>query len=160
MRFSGNSMPTQNQLMKKELELRELFFHPKHMQVKLLKSKILRARVTEANLDYEGSLGIDLALMQKVGLLPYEHILVGDITNGARFETYAIPAPVGSLAIELNGAVAHLSKVGNLIVIMSFANVPIEQADSWKPRAITLADNNRHIIKQINLDASAEAPAP
>lgn len=128
------------------------------MQVKLLKSKILRAEVTQSCLHYEGSLGIDKALMDIVGLLPYEHILVGDITNGARFETYAIPAPAGSGAIELNGAVAHLSQVGNLVVIMSFANIQAEAAAHWKPQAITLADGNRRIIKAINCEVPQGFP--
>jgi len=122
------------------------------MQVKLLKSKILRAKVTASCLDYEGSLGIDSNLMEKVGLLPYEHILVGDITNGARFETYAIPSPPGSGAFELNGAVAHLSRVGNLIVIMSFINLTLEEAKSWKPRAITLGEGNTRIVNAVNIE--------
>ncbi|MBN2068446.1 MAG: aspartate 1-decarboxylase [Opitutales bacterium] len=121
------------------------------MQVKLLKSKLLRAEVTQAELDYEGSLGIDIELMNKVGILPYEHILVGDITNGSRFETYAIPAPAGSRTIALNGAVAHLSKVGNRVVIMSFANFTPDEAKTWKPKAITLDECNSKIVKSVNV---------
>ncbi len=120
------------------------------MQVNLLKSKILRAEVTDSCVDYEGSLGIDEELMQRVGLLPYEKILVGDITNGARFETYAIAAPAGSKTIALNGAVAHLSKVGNILVIMSFAWIPQDKANEWLPKTIVLAERNSRIIKTVN----------
>ena len=85
------------------------------MQVKLLKAKIHRAEVTDRNLDYEGSLGVDTGFLEKVGMLPYERILVGNINNGKRFETYIIPAPRGSRAIVLNGAAAHLGKVGDVV---------------------------------------------
>jgi aspartate 1-decarboxylase len=120
------------------------------MQVTLLKSKILRAEVTDSSLHYEGSLGIDIDLMNKVGLLPYEKILVGDITNGARFETYAIPEPAGSLTIALNGAVAHLGKIGDLLVIMSFAQVSSDEAPDWQPKTITVAERNSKILKSIH----------
>lgn len=121
------------------------------MQVQLLKSKILRAEVTDSSVDYEGSLGIDIDLMNKVGLLPYEKILVGDITNGSRFETYAIPAPAGSRTIALNGAVAHLGKIGDLVVIMSFANVDEKEIPKWKPKTIVVAERNSKIIKTLNV---------
>ena len=120
------------------------------MQVELLKSKILRATVTDAARDYEGSLEIDSALMERVGILPHERILVGNITNGNRFETYAIPAPPGSLTFSLNGAVAHLGKVGDLIVIMSFVQLPLSEAAAWKPKTITLGEGNRIVIKSFN----------
>lgn len=73
------------------------------MLVEMLKSKILRAETTDARIDYEGSLAIDLDLMDKVGMLPYEKILVGNISNGKRFETYAIPAPRGSGTFSVRG---------------------------------------------------------
>ena len=82
------------------------------MLTHLLKSKIHRAQVTAANLEYEGSMTIDRDLMDKVGLLPYERILCGNMANGERFETYAIPAEAGSGQIILNGATARLGKVG------------------------------------------------
>lgn len=83
---------------------------PKEMQVSILKSKIHRAAVTGASLNYEGSLTIDIELMQRVGLLPFEKILCSNMANGARFETYAIPGEPGSGSIILNGATAHLGK--------------------------------------------------
>ena len=82
------------------------------MQVQILKSKIHRARVTGGNLNYEGSLTIDRALMEKAGLLLYEKILASNLANGHRFETYVIPGEAGSGAIILNGATSHLGKVG------------------------------------------------
>jgi aspartate 1-decarboxylase len=123
------------------------------MLIQLLKSKILRAEVTDSSLNYEGSLGIDSDLMQKVGLLPYEKILVGDMASGNRFETYAIPAPAGSHTIALNGAVARLGQVGDLLVIMSFASLTPEEAAAWKPKIIVVSDRNSRIVRSSNLDA-------
>lgn len=117
------------------------------MQVNLLRSKIHRAQVTDSSLDYEGSLGIDSNLMDMVGMLPYEKILVGNITNGNRFETYAIPAPPDSKAIVLNGAVAHLGKVGDILVIMSFAGMSLEEGKIWRPKVIVMAEGNKKILK-------------
>ena len=82
------------------------------MLVHVLKSKIHRARVTAGDVEYEGSLGIARDLMDKVGLLPYERILCGNMANGERFETYVIPGERGSGAIVLNGATAHLGQAG------------------------------------------------
>jgi aspartate 1-decarboxylase len=112
------------------------------MNIHLLKGKIHRATVTDSSLDYEGSLGIDLRFMSLSGILPNERILVGNITNGNRFETYAIPAPEGSGTICLNGAAARLGSVGDRLVIMAFCEVPEEMARQWKPKFVTLSDNN------------------
>jgi aspartate 1-decarboxylase len=112
------------------------------MQIQLLKSKIHRARVTASDANYEGSLGIDQDLMDRVGLMPYERILCGNLANGERFETYAIPATRGSRAIVLNGAVAHLGKVGDRLTIMNFAMVDQAKASKWRPRVIVLGTGN------------------
>lgn len=112
------------------------------MQIHLLKSKIHRAQVTAASLDYEGSLTIDAALMAQVGLLPYEHILCSNLANGARFETYAIPGDQGSGEIQLNGATAHLGKIGDRLTIMSFVALETSEAKRWQPRVIVLGDKN------------------
>ncbi len=112
------------------------------MLIHILKSKIHRARVTGGNVDYEGSLGIARDLMDQVGLLPYERILCGNMANGERFETYAIPAEAGSGKIVLNGATARLGKPGDRLTIMSFAAVEASEAKSWKPRVIVLDENN------------------
>jgi aspartate 1-decarboxylase len=124
------------------------------MLVHLLRTKLLRAEVTGARLDYEGSLAIDQELMDLVGMLPYEKILVGNLANGQRFETYAIPAPAGTREICLNGATAHLGKAGDLLVIMTFGEVPLAEAAAWKPRTATLAERNRRLVRLENPSAS------
>ena len=116
----------------------------------LLRTKLLRAEVTGARLDYEGSLAIDIELMNLVGMLPYEKILVGNLANGERFETYAIPAPAGTREICLNGATAHLGKPGDLLVIMTFAELTLEEAKHWKPKTATLAERNRRVVRLEN----------
>lgn len=113
------------------------------MQLTLLKSKLHRAEVTAGSLNYEGSLGIDQDLMDQVGLLPYEKILCGNLSNGARFETYAIAAPRGSRSIILNGAVARLGQVGDLLTILSFAGVDARKAKRWQPAVIVLGKGNK-----------------
>jgi aspartate 1-decarboxylase len=113
------------------------------MLVHLLKSKIHRARVTAANVAYEGSLTIAEDLMQRAGLRPYERILCGNMANGARFETYAIKGRPGGGDIVLNGAVAHLGKPGDLLTIMSYALVEEVDANGWEPQVIVLGEGNR-----------------
>ena len=112
------------------------------MQINLLRCKIHRAEVTDANPHYEGSLGIDVSFMNRIGLRPYEKILCGNINNGNRFETYAIPEPANSKSIIMNGAAAHLGKSGDRIIIMSFALITPEEAENWKPKIIVLGEKN------------------
>jgi aspartate 1-decarboxylase len=101
--------------------------------------------VTAGDVNYEGSLGIDQDLMDRAGFLPYERILCGNMANGERFETYAIPAKRGSRAIILNGAVAHLGKRGDKLTIMSYATVRAAKVKKWKPRVIVLGAGNKII---------------
>jgi len=101
--------------------------------------------VTAGSLNYEGSLGIDEDLMDQAGFLPYEKILCGNMSNGNRFETYAIPAKRGSGAIILNGAVARLGTTGDLLTIMSYALVDAKSARKWKPKVLVLGERNRVI---------------
>ena len=117
------------------------------MTLQLLKSKIHRATVTDANINYEGSLTIDRSLMEQVGLLPYERVLCGNMDNGERFETYAIAGERGSGSIILNGATAHLGKLGDRLTIMSFAQLKKNKISGWKPKVIVLNENNT-IISQ------------
>ena len=112
------------------------------MQLTLLKSKIHRATVTGASLDYEGSLTISEDLAKLVGLIPYEKILVANLNNGQRFETYTIFGPAQRGIIELNGATAHLGKIGDRVTIMSFARVSREEEALHKPRILVLNENN------------------
>ena len=112
------------------------------MQIQLLKSKIHRAAVTDANVNYEGSITIDRELMDKVSLREYERVLFGNLATGERFETYAIAGEAGSGAIIRNGATAHIGKVGDRLTIMSFASVDDAEAADWKPNVIVLGENN------------------
>lgn len=108
----------------------------------VLKSKIHRATVTGASLDYEGSLTISEDLARKVDLLPYEKILVGNMGNGHRFETYVIYGPSGKGVIELNGATAYLGKIGDRITIMNFAQVEESQVATHEPKVIVVDEKN------------------
>ncbi len=108
----------------------------------ILKSKIHRASVTGASVDYEGSLTIASDLAERVGLRAYERILVGNLSNGERFETYVIYGDPGTGVIELNGATAHLGKIGDRLTIMSFAWLDETQAKSHTPAIIVLNEKN------------------
>lgn len=118
------------------------------MELILLKSKLHRATVTGASLHYEGSMTIseDLALM--AGLLPYEKILVGNMSNGERFETYVIYGEAGAGQIQLNGATAHLGKIGDRLTIMNFASYPAAEAAGHKPRVLLLDEQNRVLRRE------------
>ncbi|HEU0207892.1 MAG TPA: aspartate 1-decarboxylase [Candidatus Udaeobacter sp.] len=112
------------------------------MQLTLLKSKIHRATVTGASLDYEGSLTISADLAELVGVVPYEKILVSNLQNGERFETYAIHGPARRGIIELNGATAHLGQIGDRLTIMSFARCTPQEAATHRPCIILLNEKN------------------
>jgi aspartate 1-decarboxylase len=122
----------------------------------LLKAKLLRAEVTDCALHYEGSLAIDAALMEQVGIMPYEKILVANIANGERLETYAIEAPKGSCIISLNGAAAHKGSKGDLLVVMSFGQFNAEEAKTWKPKVLVLADGNKRIVRADNVQIAED----
>lgn len=120
----------------------------------LLKGKLLRAEVTDRALHYEGSLAIDADLMEQVGIMPYEKILVANIANGERLETYAIEAPRGSHTISLNGAAAHRGELGDLLVIMSFGQFTPEEVKTWKPKVLVLADRNTRVVRADNVQVA------
>lgn len=113
------------------------------MFVKVLKSKLHRATVTDSKLHYAGSLAIDAALMEAAGILPYESVLVADLNNGSRLETYAVPAEANSGKIEVLGAAAQLIKPKDVIIIFSFAYYTYNEAVTHKPKIIVLDENNR-----------------
>ena len=113
------------------------------MQITLLKSKLHRATVTSVAPDYSGSLAIDEKLMDAAGFLAYEKILVGNINNGERLETYVIPAPAGSGEIALNGAAARKGEPGHKLVILSFVHLAPDEAAAWEPRVVIVAEGNR-----------------
>ncbi len=104
------------------------------MELEILKAKLHRIRVTDACLDYEGSLTLDPDDMEAVGLVPYEKILCADVENGNRFETYTIVGQRGSHVCCLNGAAAHKGKVGDRLIVMSFARMSPEEAKGWVPK--------------------------
>ena len=111
----------------------------------MLKSKIHRATVTEADLHYVGSVAIDRDLMDAADLLEGEKVAIADITNGARLETYVIRAPRGSGTITINGAAAHLVRAGDLVIIMNYASMDDAEAKRWKPIVVHVDENNRVI---------------
>lgn len=117
------------------------------MYITLLKSKIHRVRVTEANLNYIGSITIDQDLMDAVGILPNEKVAVVDNTNGARLETYAIPGERGSGYICMNGAAAHLVQVGDIIIIMAYAIMTEQEAQGFRPKVVFPDTQTNHLIK-------------
>jgi aspartate 1-decarboxylase len=122
------------------------------MQLTLLKSKIHRATVTGASLHYDGSLTISSDLAKLVGLLQYEKILVGNLSNGERFETYVIYGEPGKRTIELNGATAHLGKIGDRVTIMNFARFTPEEAAQHQPRIVVLNEKNE-VVRYEGKDA-------
>lgn len=113
------------------------------MFVSLLRAKLHQARVTGADLNYIGSITIDADLLDRVGMYPYEEVSVADIENGARFETYIISGERGSGVIQLNGAAARLVSVGDRIIIMAYAQVPIPPPTGWQPCVVALDEHNR-----------------
>ena len=117
------------------------------MHISLLKSKIHRARVTGADVNYKGSITISADLAQEAGLQEYERILAGNMTNGQRFETYAIFGSQGQGLIELNGATAHLGEPGDILTIMSVGWYDAKEATSHQPTVILLDAHNR-VIRQ------------
>lgn len=106
------------------------------MNVEILKSKIHRVTVTEANLEYIGSITIDQTLMEAADILPGEHVYIVDNNNGERIETYAIPGPRDSGTICLNGAAARRVLPGDVIIIMAYASMTYEEARTFTPRVI------------------------
>ncbi len=108
------------------------------MLLTLMKSKIHRARVTQCDMHYEGSISIDRDWLDEVGILPYEQVDVLNINTGARFTTYAIEAPRGSQTIGINGAAARLVQSDDLVIIISYIQLVPEDAKSHDPRVLTL----------------------
>src|SRR5689334_21479935 len=122
----------------------------------MMKSKIHRATVTQADLHYVGSISIDRDLMEASDLLEGEKVAIVDVTNGARLETYVIPAPRGSGMIGINGAAAHLVRQGDLVIIMSYSVLSDAEARAIKPRVVHVDESNR----QIALGSDLAEPVP
>lgn len=120
----------------------------------VLKAKIHRATVTEANLHYEGSVTIDQHLLDAAGLIEFEQVHIYDVTNGHRLITYAIPGPAGSGVICINGAGAHLVHPGDLIIICSYGIASDAELLGFRPRVIHVNEQNR----AVPLDPSMKPP--
>jgi aspartate 1-decarboxylase len=111
----------------------------------MLKCKIHRATVTRSDLDYEGSIEIDRSLMEAAKLLPFELVHVWNVTNGERFQTYAVPGKPGSGTICINGAAAHRARVGDLVIIASFVTLDEAEARAYKPTLVFVDEKNRPV---------------
>ena len=118
------------------------------MFIQILKSKLHLATVTDACVDYEGSMTISRDLMELAGILPYEKVLCGNMANGNRFETYAIPGEPRLGQIILNGATAHLGNTGDRLTIMTFASLSDEEALGWTPKVLVLNETNQIVRKR------------
>lgn len=123
----------------------------------MMKSKVHRATVTEANLDYVGSITIDAALMEGADLLPNEKVQVVDIDNGARLETYVIPGEAGSGVIGLNGAAARLVHPGDKVIIISYGEFEDAEAHEHEPIVLFVDDDNRPVRHGVELSGSTGA---
>ena len=121
------------------------------MQLTLLKGKIHRATITQCDLNYEGSISVDSALMERAGILPHEQVDVLNINNGERFTTYAIPAAVGSGTIGVNGAAARLAQKGDLVIIVAYARMEEAEAKSFSPRVLLVDANNRPLAPNLRI---------
>ncbi|MFC1725603.1 aspartate 1-decarboxylase [candidate division KSB1 bacterium] len=117
------------------------------MKITMLKSKIHNAKVTESKLEYEGSLEVDKDFLEMTGILPYEKVLVSNIDNGSRFETYIIEGERGSKKIGLNGAAARLGSEGDRIIIFAFCELDEDESGKFKPKIIVLDEDNNVKIK-------------
>lgn len=115
------------------------------MNLTMLQCKIHRATVTVADLNYTGSIAIDADLMKASGIIPNQQVDVYNITNGERFTTYAILAPGGSGAIEINGAAAHLAKAGHQVIIAAYVSMDKAAAEQWKPTLVFVDEKNKEV---------------
>mgnify|MGYP002625623111 FL=1 len=117
------------------------------MRIEVLKSKIHRAIITDKNVNYEGSLSIDPNVMDAAAIYPYEKVQVVNVNNGYRLETYAIPGEVGSGEVVLNGAAARWGEVGDLVIIITYAQMEQHEYEQHEPRTVLVNEKNQ-IIEQ------------
>ncbi len=113
------------------------------MLLNLLRTKIHRATITEANLHYEGSITIDSRLMAEAGILPHEQVHICNIDNGNRFVTYVIEGPAESGAICVNGAAARLASPGDKVIIIAYGQMNADEAKNFRPRVVLVDEKNR-----------------
>jgi len=112
------------------------------MLLTLMKAKLHRATVTQADLEYEGSIAIDSDLLNAAGILPHEQVDVLNITTGARFTTYAIEAPRGSKVVGVNGAAARLVQRNDKVIVVAYCQMPAEEARNYAPTVVLLDEDN------------------
>lgn len=124
------------------------------MMINVLSGKIHRATVTDADIDYEGSITIDEKLMEMAGILPNQQVQVVNVSNGERFETYAIPGKKASGTIQTNGACTFKAKSGDIVIIMTYASIPAAMGASWVPQVVQVDSKNRPIH---SIDKDAES---
>lgn len=113
------------------------------MRRTMFKSKIHRATVTHADLEYEGSVTIDADLLQAANILPHEHVHIWNITRGTRIETYTLEGPSGSGTICINGAAAHQNKPGDLVILCTFADYDEQELKTYQPTVVLVDEKNR-----------------
>jgi aspartate 1-decarboxylase len=127
------------------------------MQIKVLKSKIHRARITATHLEYEGSITVDENLIEAAGMIDYEAVLIANVNNGTRHETYLMRGERGSGVIRLNGAAARLGAPGDIIIILGFAYMTPEELATHKPRKVYVDERNR-LIRQVGAPRATAKP--
>ena len=125
------------------------------MKLNVFKSKIHRATITHADLEYEGSVTIDIDLLEASDILPNETVHIWNVTRGSRLQTYALAGPRGSRAICVNGAAAHHNEPGDLVILATFADMDREEARTYKPTVVRVDAENRMLA-----DAGPERPGP
>ena len=125
------------------------------MTIKMLKAKIHRATVTQAELDYVGSITVDMDLLEQAGILEYEKVQIVDVNNGSRFETYTIAGEEGSGMICLNGAAARMVQTGDKIILMAYAQVTPEEASELRPTVLFVDEKNK-VTKVTNYEKHGE----
>lgn len=125
------------------------------MTITMLKAKIHRATVTQAELDYVGSITVDMDLLEQAGILEYEKVQIVDVNNGSRFETYTIAGERGSGVMCLNGAAARMVQTGDKIILMAYAQMTPEEASELRP-AVLFVDEKNKVTKVTNYEKHGE----
>ena len=125
------------------------------MTIKMLKAKIHRATVTQAELDYVGSITVDMDLLEQAGILEYEKVQIVDVNNGSLFETYTIAGERGSGVMCLNGAAARMVQTGDKIILMAYAQVTPEEASELRPTVLFVDEKNK-VTKVTNYEKHGE----
>lgn len=125
------------------------------MTITMLRAKLHRVRVTQAELYYEGSITVDTELLDAAGILPYEKVAVVNVNNGARLETYTIPAPAGSRTICMNGPAARLATVGDEVIVIAYAAMTPEEARDHVARVLLVDEHNNPVeLRRLSVDAA------